>query len=90
VFTPAEERPFGKDIIVYDISSGMRAYSLMPSDDGVFSANGPNCVTGVNNGVLVLFSGGNKRLCTWTPNIVYDDKESQLQKYYYDKWSDSE
>jgi len=90
VFTPSEHRFMGNDIIGYDMTSGMKAHSLSTSREGTFNTLGPNCVTGLDNGSLVLYSGGHQRLSVWTPKIDVDNEDTALNKYYCDQWSDSE
>jgi len=90
VFTPSEQRQFGRDVISYQISTGMKAHTLSTSKEGSFCSLGPNCVTGLDNGSLLLYSGGNKRLCAWTPKIHFEQNSKHLEKFHNDQWSDSE
>jgi hypothetical protein len=89
VFAPSEQKQLGKDVFSYQISTGMKAHSLSTSKEGTFRSLGPNCVTGLDN-TLLIYSGGNKRLCAWTPKISSDQNNKHLLKYQTDKWSDSE
>ncbi len=90
VFTPSPQKQFGKDVLSYQISTGMKAHSLSTSKGGTFRSLGPNCVTGLDNSSLLIYSGGNKRLCAWTPKISSDENNKHLLKYQTDNWSDSE
>ncbi|XP_054168094.1 DNA excision repair protein ERCC-8-like [Oppia nitens] len=89
VFTPSEHKLLGNDVISYDITNGMIVHELNTTREGSFNTLGPNCVTGLDIGSLVLFSGGSKRLCVWTPNSESED-DIKRDKYYTDRWSDSE
>lgn len=90
VFTPNETKQWGKDVLSYEISTGMKAHSLSTSKVGTFGCSGPNCVNGLNTGSLVIYSAGNQRICAWTPKIDLNENKINLDKYQTDRWSDDE
>lgn len=90
IFVPSELKQFGRDVISYDINNGTKVHSLSTSREGSFHSSGPNCVTGLDTGSGVIYSGGNQRLCVWSPKIDSEEDKKRLKKYYSDQWSDSE
>lgn len=90
IFGPSEQKQLGRDVISYDITNGTKVHSLSTSMEGTFNTLGPNCVTGLDMGSGVIYSGGNRRLCVWNPKIDSEEDKKRLNKYYSDRWSDSE
>lgn len=90
VFAPSELKQFGKDVISYSLTTGAKVHSLSTSKEGSFNTLGPNCVTGLDIGSHLVFSGGNKRFCVWSPKIESEDHKKRLNQFYRDKWSDSD
>ena len=90
VFAPSEHKQLGKDVISYSLTNGTKVHTLSTSKEGSFNTLGPNCVTGLDIGSPVIYSGGNKRLCVWSPKIESEENKKRLNQYYRDKWSDSD